>query len=350
MIEDFPELDPLLRALTADPAPAELTGEESAVAMFRAQRAVPRTAGRKRRFVPSMGMAAAAAMVVAAALTGGAYAAVLPTPIQHIAHRVLARIGVPDARHSPSSAGASSTGPSSTGPSSTGPSRLAAANPAAARTSGSFPSVTRTAAAVQNPLPVPPIVLSAVRTEVAAGSSVTLDGRLAPGGAPMADARVQLLELDGSRWRPVGAALTDGDGEATFTVRHVTRNTEFRLASRVVTTHTALSPPILVTVLPWLTVVISDGGPAGSDVITVTARSADPGDMVILQVATGTAWHDFTELRLNAAHQASFTVVVAAGQNYRVVLPATRTHAGAVSAPVQVPRGNRESATSHHRP
>jgi hypothetical protein len=340
MIEDFPELDPLLRALTADPAPAELTGEESAVAMFRAQQAVPRTAGRKRRFVPSMGMAAAAAVVVAAALTGGAYAAVLPTPIQHIAHRVLARIGVPDARHSPSSAG----------PSSPGPPKLAAANPAAARTSGSFPSVTRTAAAVQNPLPVPPIVLSAVRTEVAAGSSVTLDGRLAPGGAPMADARVQLLELDGSRWRPVGAALTDGDGEATFTVRHVTRNTEFRLASRVVTTHTALSPPILVTVVPGLTVVISDGGPTGSDVITVTARSADPGDVVILQVATGTTWRDFTELRLNAAHQASFTVVVAAGQNYRVVLPATRTHAGAVSAAAQVPRGNRESATSHHRP
>jgi hypothetical protein len=340
VIEDFPELDPLLRALTADPGPAELAGEEAAAAMFRAERAVPRPAGRKRRFVPSIGMAAAATIVVAGALTGGAYAAVLPTPIQHIAHRVLARIGVPDARHLASSPG---------------PSRAAARSSAmavASQPSGrSFPTVTRTASPSPGPLlPVPPIVLSAVRGEVAAGSSVTLDGRLARAGTPMADAPVQLLELDGSRWRPIGSALTGRDGEATFTVRHVTRNTEFRLASPVGTAGTALSPPILVTAVPWLTVTMSASALPGADVITVTARSADPGDVVTLQLAVGASWHDFTELRLNAARRASFTVAVAPGQYYRVVLPATSTHAGAISSAVQASRGIRESATSRHRP
>lgn len=330
MTEDFPELDPLIKALTAGPAPAELAGEDAVAAMFSARRA----ARSRSRFVPSLGMAAAAAIVVVA-LAGGAYAAVLPPPIQHIAHRVLARIGVPDAQRLGSPPV---------------PSPLSEHSSAVARQPGPVPPATAVAPATTAPTPLPGaappgphLLLGAVRTQIGAGSTAMLDGRLAP---PRPGVRVQLLELTGSRWRPAGTALTGRDGAAWFAVRHLTRNTVFRLAEP----GTTPSPPVLVTVVPRLTVTLSGSSLPGADVITVSARSAEPGDIVVLQLAAGGAWHDITELRLSSTRRASFTVAVAEGQYYRVVLLATSTHAVAISPALHQPRGNPASAKSRPQP
>jgi hypothetical protein len=319
--EEFAELDPLIKALTAGPAPAELAGEQAAVAMFSAQRAASATMRpRGRRLIPSLRplvSVPAATVAVLAALTGGAYAAVLPTSIQHIAHRVLARIGVPDAH------------PAGSQP---GPAPLAARSSAAALPAKPASSGVR----VPGPAPRLPLagapVLFAARGQVTAGSAVTLDGRGAPGVV------VQLLELTGSGWRPAGTELTGENGAVTFTVRHVTENTEFRLAG---------TGTVLVTVVPRLTVALSASTLPGAEVITAGARYAEPGDVVLLQLAVDGAWRDITEQQLDGLRQASFTVAVGQGQSYRVVLLATSTHAASVSAQVHGPRGNPASARSH---
>jgi hypothetical protein len=339
--EEFPELDPLIKALTAGPAPAELTGEQAAVAMFSAQRATAGTAGPPARSripasVRPLVSVPAATIVVLAALTGGAYAAVLPTSIQHIAHRVLARIGVPDAHPA-----ASQPGPAPLTVRST-----TAALPAKPASSG---------VRVPGPAPrVPPAgspVLLATRGQVAAGSAVTLDGRVAPEGTPRSGVLVQLLELSGSRWRPVAAARTDDYGVAVFTVRHVTANTEFRLAGSDAGSGAAGADTgtgtVLVTVVPRVTVARSASPLPGAEVITAGARYAEPGDLVLLQIALDGAWRDISEQPLDGTRQARFTVTVGQGQAYRVLLLATSTHAASISPQVREPRGNPESARSH---
>lgn len=54
-----------------------------------------RRRSRRLRFASAMSMAAAA-LVIIGGIAGAAYAAVLPAPVQHIAYRMLGRIGVPD--------------------------------------------------------------------------------------------------------------------------------------------------------------------------------------------------------------------------------------------------------------
>jgi hypothetical protein len=336
MSEDMPELDPLLRALTADPTAAELTGQDAAMAMFRdnyarsdADRARPPQRGR-RRFVPSLGMGAAAAFVVAAAFTGGAYAAVLPGPIQHIAYRVLARIGVPDAHHSGQPPA---------------PSPLAVQHSAATATPAAAPSATPGSAACPCPPPATQISLVAVRTQIAAGGSDMLSGWLTPGGKPRARVRVRLLVRPAgpsTGWRTYATAVTGGDGNAAFVVTHLTRNTSFQLAGP----GPALSTPVLVTVVPRVAVSLAGGSHAGIAALTATVQFAAEGDEVFLQTYASGAWRDVVEQQLDRAHQATFDVAAGQGQSYRVVLLATSSHAGSVSVQLHLPRGNPGSARS----
>jgi hypothetical protein len=87
-----PSLDCLVRALTAGPTADELVAEDAALARFRS------SARRPSRRLPYARRAALATVAVAVTLVGStaaAYAAVLPAPVQHVAHRFLDRIGVP---------------------------------------------------------------------------------------------------------------------------------------------------------------------------------------------------------------------------------------------------------------
>jgi hypothetical protein len=341
--EQYPALDPLFRALTAEAAPAELAGQEAAAAMFRANRTVPVTqpatlspaqpaaqdekARRKsrllrhrlrrhRRYVPSLGMAAAGAAVIAGAVTGGAYAAVLPAPIQHIAHKVLARIGVPDSHASPSRS------PQAAQPSPVTPSQQP--GPLQSHNPGQ-----------PGPSPLAPVSLTAARAQIPAGGQDILSGLLMPGGHPRGGVRLDLLERPaGSQgWRPAGTAVTSSDGAATFSVRHLTSDTSFRLSGP----GAALSAPVLVEVVPHVTISVASGTGPQTDTVDVSVRYADPGDAVDLQIFVNGAWRDLARQRLDHAHRAAFSVAAGVGQSYRVLLPATSAHASAVSGQVTVP-------------
>jgi hypothetical protein len=201
-----PCLDRLVRALTADGSADELADRPAAQAMFRDSRRRPR-----RRFAFSISTAAAAVV-----LTGGiaaAYGAVLPAPVQHIAYRMLAVIGVPDAHHTSPSV---STRPGATVIPSSAPS---SASPSAAPVQG-----TNTARI---------LALAAARARIPADGDDVLSGRLTRGGRAEPGARVRLFErvhgLPG--WRAAGSAVTDRKGDVTLTVHQLTSNASFRLTA-----------------------------------------------------------------------------------------------------------------------
>jgi hypothetical protein len=337
---DVPDLDPaelpdpalggLVRALTADGTADELAGRPAALAMFRDSRRRPR----RLRFAVSMSSAAAA--VVLAGGIASAYAAVLPGPVQHIAYRMLGSIGVPDT-HWP--------GPSS-GPSSTVP-RVAASHPSApsapaiaacgCQTPGSKPGPsagpgpgTRTAA--------PNLTLAATLTRIPANAGDVFSGRVTAGGSahprPEAGVRVQLSEhvASGPGWRAAGSAVTDGNGDVTLTVVHLTSDASFRLTGP----GGAVSSPVFVTVIPHVSLVVLPALRPGWARLTVAAPFAQAGDVVVLQELSGGVWHRVTVRPLGQDHLALFTVLrpLSGEMAYRVVIPRTAAHGRSVSRTV----------------
>jgi hypothetical protein len=319
-----PALDGLFRALTADGTADEMAGRAAALETFRAHAGRPprrhprRFQTRGRRLAVSLSSAAAALV-----LTGGiasAYAAALPAPVQHIAYRMLGRIGVPDT-HRPA-------------PSASGPAPGASAAPA--------PSASATAAC---PCPAtgqpgagsaPDLVLVAARTQVPTGGRDVLSGRLAPGGRPEAGVRVRLLERVAGHpgGRVAGSAVTNASGAVTLTVAHLDSNAWFRLTAR----GGVASVPVLITVIPPVSLHLAPGPRPGIDTLTARAPSAGTGDVVVLQERAGGVWYDVGRRVLGSGHLTSFSVLVpASGQvAYRVVLPRTAEHGRSVSVPVRV--------------
>jgi hypothetical protein len=220
-----------------------------------------------------------------------------------MAHRVLAPIGVPDTGHSPAS----------------GPAPLATETSPA-------PSATATAATPK----AAGLVLTATYPQVPAGGTDVLAGRLPTAGRRVSVELLAADPADPDAWHRVAVAATDRSGDVTFTERHLTRNTEFQLAGP----GTTVSAPVLVTVVPQLTVATSGGTVPGTDIITVSARYADPGNVVILQVFTNGSWHGIARQQLDRGHRTSFTVASGQRRVYRVLLPASTGHASAVSIPV----------------
>jgi len=312
-----PSLDRLIQALTADGSNDEIADRPVALAMFRDSRRRLR-----RRFAYRMSTAAAA--VVLAGGIAGAYGAVLPVPVQHIAYRMLAAIGVPDAhRPSPSSGarpGASVIPP--TASASVSPSVSRSVSPSAATTQGTnAPRI---------------LVLAAARARIPAGGDDVLSVRLTRGGRGEARVRVRLLErvagLPG--WRAAGSVVTDRRGDATLTVRQLTSNASFRLTAP----GGADSRPVVITVIPLVSLDLAPGKRAGSETLMAFAPFGDPGDAVVLQELSHGVWHGIGEHVLDRSHQASFTVRIprSGGREYRVVLRRTSSHGASVSARVRV--------------
>lgn len=309
-----PSLDLLVRALTADGSADELAGRQGALAMFRDSRRRPR-----RRF--SFPMSTAAAAVVIAAGLGSAYAALLPPPVQHLAYRFLDRIGVPDAHH-PSAPPSAATIPSTTSKTAV----PAAPIPASSGPASSGPARTPTPKPVQEPVTVRDLVLAPTFTRIPADGDDVLSGRVTAGGRPAPGVKVRLLEhvAGGPGWRYAGQAVTDRLGDVTFTVQDLTSNASFRLAGP----KGATSPPVVVTVVPPVSLELAAGQKKGTDVLTAVAPFADPGDPVVLQELSGTVWRRVGEHLLGPGRQASFTVRIpkSGGLEYRVVLPRTTRH------------------------
>ena len=328
-----PSVDRLIKVLTADGSADELAGRQAALAMFRDSRRRPR-----RRF--SFPMSTAAAAVVVAAGLASAYAALLPAPVQHIAYRILDGIGVPDAHH-PSARPSAATIPSTTSNS---------AVSAAPVQTGSGLTGTPTPNPAQDPIPAQDLVLASAYTRIAADGDDILSGRLALAGRAEPGVRVRLLEhVDGvPGWQYAGRAVTDRRGDVTFTVQHLTSNASFRLTGPKGTT----SLPVVVTVVPPVSLHLAAGRKRGTDLLTAVAPFADPGDPIVLQERSGKVWRSIGEHSLDQRHQAFFTVRIPASGDleYRVVLPRTSRHGRSRSSQVRVGPARPEPTPQPTRP
>ena len=182
-----PDLDHLIRALTADGRPDELADRDAALASFRAasQRGTAHGVAGPPRGKPFRGLPArltviGAALAVAAGVIAAAYTHALPEPVQEVAHSMFAPLGVPDGQLTPG------TVPSS------GSTGITIA------TAGGKPHRTAPGGAARTPSPRPAdeylITVAVSRTRVAAGGSVTLAGRVTDHGRALAGVRVRLFE------------------------------------------------------------------------------------------------------------------------------------------------------------
>jgi hypothetical protein len=370
-----PGVDELFRTLTSGPTQAELGGEQSAMAMFRASVSPPAShptvpfraqrpaagparsgsarsgpARSARRLSGRSGgwgirLAAALVLVVAVALASAAYTAVLPQPMQLLAHRVLGFAGVP----SPHGAGSSSHrrhhGTSGTpGRPGSSPGHSAPGHPAPGRTptpsahKSGHPSPSSSA----SPSPsaaVGPAELSASASSavILAGSQVVIDGQFTRSGVGVQGVTVQLIEryVGHLFWHLAGTAQTTSDGNVAVTVSAVPANAVFRLRVPGV----AHSTKVLVIVRPTVTVVLTPGSAGLRDVLMVSTLYARRGNLVWLQVDESGSWTNLRHHRLNAAGRTAFVLSGKRLQNLqvRVLLVATVRHGSSISNTQTVP-------------
>jgi hypothetical protein len=379
-----PGLGALLGMLAADATPDELTGENAALAMFRAnsQPGVPAPspaepdfgvgefdtdefdAGRARAFQPlAFGppetepgllgapgasgpraggrsapggrhprrqarrvglMAAAVTLAAAAGFAVAAYTEALPAPLQQAAFHALGFAGVP-ASHHPAPSAASSRAPGNArghgSPHKPAPSTSASPQPSS---SGTVPLAGQAS-----------LSITVTSGRIVAGRSDTFTAQLSDKSGGVAGASVSLLEREAGQtaWQLAGTATTGGNGTAALTASDLTANAAFRLKGPEGT----LSRPVLVIVIPPVSASLSgSNGKTGG--ITASSPLAAPGNIVVLQILSGRHWMSLQMARLNGANQAQFMVRSRPRQRrYRVVLAPTASHGLSVSNAVMVP-------------
>ena len=359
-----PAVDELFRTLTSEPTPAELAGEQSAVAMFRANitpPASPATAPiptrrlaaqpkpsvtRLFRRSPGWGirLAAAVVIVLAVAMASAAYTAALPQPVQLLAHQVLGFAGVPNPARSahPGGWNRHPHGAPTSRNSGSSPGQATHGHPAP----GGTPSPQAHKSATPGTSPSPPpsaatgraqLSASASSAEIPAGSEVVIDGQLTRSGAGVQGVTVQLVErLVGHRfWHLGGTGQTTADGNVAITVSAVPANAVFRLRVRGV----AHSVNVLVTVIPPITATLTPGAGGLRDVLAVSTQYAHRGNVVQLEVQTGGSWTYLRAKRLNGAGKTTFVISGRrlANHKVRVVLLATARHGASISNTQTVP-------------
>jgi hypothetical protein len=344
-----PGLGALLGMLAADATPDELTGENAALAMFRANRqpavpvaepgllgapgtSGPRAGGRSapagrhpRRQARRVGlMAAAVTLAAAAGFAVAAYTEALPAPLQQAAYHALGFAGVPASHRSAPSAAPSHAPGNARGHGSSpkpGPSK-----PPSPQPSSSGPvSLTGQAS----------LSITVASGRIVAGRSDTFTAHLSDKSGSVAGASVSLLEREAgqSAWQQAGTATTGGNGTGVITASNLTMNAAFRLKGPDGT----LSGPVLVIVMPPVSATFS-GSKAKTGGITASSPLAAPGNIVVLQIQSGGHWMSLQMGRLNGANQAQFMVRSRLRQRrYRVVLLPTASHGLSVSNAVTVP-------------
>jgi hypothetical protein len=380
-----PGVDELFRTLTSEPTSAELADERSALAMFRANisptasqptapiptapipagpipaapnrigptRVSRSAAGHARPVTRLFGrsggwgirLAAAVVIVLAVGLASAAYTAVLPQPIQLLAHRVLGAIGVPSPPHvgntssppprrhrsAPPQPGRSSAH-ASPGPSAPAGTPRPTAHKSAAPTVS--PSASRSPSAATGPAALSASASSAV---VTAGSQVVISGQFTRSGTGVQGVTVQLIEhlVGDPFWHLAGTAQTTTDGNVAVTVPAVTANAVFRLRDFGV----AHSANVLVIADPPVTATLTPGAAGLRDVLMVSTLYAHRGNVVQLEVLESGVWTYLRQRRLNAAGKTAFVLSGKRLQNLevRVVLLATVRHGGSISNTQTVP-------------
>lgn len=381
-------LGQLFSDLTSPPVDSELAGQQAALAMFRAVRAeqvraeqpAGATAAQTRVLGPATGkpsrhparrasrparkariggrlVAFAMFLALAGGFAAAGYAAALPAPLQRVAYQILGFAGVPDARqphltntppasthpvdhHRP----ASSPSPSAPSPASPGPSHHRSPTPKP-------PSHSRSHHPTSPGHPAGPvqIAIAATQQEIIAGQNVQITASLTTGSQPGAGIKISLLEKEighpghsgggpgapaGRGWRVVQTTPTDAHGQATFTVSSLTTNALFRVAGP----HGAVSSRLAVVVVPPVTASLKSGPRLKLDLLVASSPLAQRGDVVELEAYVRGLWRVVRLRRLHADGQAAFTIPLRKiTVTYRVVLPATRTHAESTSNQLTAP-------------
>jgi hypothetical protein len=336
---DAGSLDPgvsqLFRTLTSEAAHGELASEQDALAMFRAHHHLPTqviTVQPAQRRAPRwrLRLAAATAAALVAGLAAAAYAAALPPPVQNFAYRELGFLGVP-ALHQPR------RGHGSTRPGHTAPNRHSRTLPAPAP---SGPGAPGHRASPPPSAHAGPDVLAAVSaaSNIAAGTTATIDGKLTRSGGAVAGVTVTLLERRAlaSGWKVAGSGKTTSAGNVAISVSALATNAAFRLTGP----DRARSPVVIVTVSPPVTLDLRTGSRRIRDVLVVSTLDARPGNIVVLQIQSASgAWIGFRSTRLNVNGKARFVLDGRRLKNkqIRVKLRAGLLHASSLSAAVTVP-------------
>ena len=326
---------PLVAALRAPATPAELAGQDQALAMFRAAR--PGVRGRTLRRLGLSG----AGIVLGLGLTGGvaaAYTTGLPDPMQNALHSAIKPFGVPapptahtrrlrqQLRRARELAGLRGTAqhrhPLGPVPRHRENETTALPPTRASMPGAPAPSSSPTSAAAPASLSATPST-----TVVPVHSGLVVSGRLARGGSGLSDRPVYLAELapGTSGWRRVAAGRTDSDGAVSLTVPALTSNVRLRLVSESGVT----SRQIPIAVVPALSVTLARS--QGQRVATVTADGGVAGDDLVLLRRNGTAWTKVAATTLDGSSSGTFTVPGPGSTRvrYRVRLPATGRHAAA---------------------
>ncbi|HTZ93814.1 MAG TPA: hypothetical protein VMB74_15585 [Streptosporangiaceae bacterium] len=376
-----PGIDQLFRILTGGPAEGELAGEQDALAMFRANvsplasqglvngATVPfrpiqdgsipagRPASEPKRSVRhpfraparwGLRLGVAGVIAIAGGTAAAAYAAVLPAPVQNLAHQLLGGIGVPDAhhrQHTGSSRGHGHQIGASGSHSSTAPGRSARPSQGVKPSPSVHASVKPSTSPRVSPSPSPStttgsavLTASAPSTNIPAGTAPVINGQLTRSGTGIPGVTVTLIErLTGQLlWHVAGTGQTDPAGNVTVTGPPLTQNAVFRLRFP----GGVHSTGVLVTVTPQVDVVLTPGASALRDLLTVTTQYARAGNVVWLEVqsANGT-WVKLRKKRLNADGKTWFILSGKRLKNktVEVLLVATIRHASAVSNTAIVP-------------
>jgi hypothetical protein len=343
-------LDELLQALAGPASPAELAGEQAALAMFRNSGTSSTGAGYRRRAVAgrtggpgqfatrqirkptrwNLRLVAATAVVLCGGMAAAAYAAALPAPVQRLAHEVFQFAGVPG-----SQAGSGGTGSAHGalgGNRTSAPASLGSPAPSAAAPSvGVAGPSAGTGAAV--------LSATADSTQITAGTGVLITAQLSWPGQAVTGLTITVLERSAlaAAWHAVGSAPASAAGNAVVVVPVVGTDAVFR----VVVPGVAISPPVRITVVPAVSVALQAGS-GRSDVLTVSVPYGQEGDQIVLQVSThGGGWTYLQQGSLTPLRRASFQLSATrlGGNEIRAVLLPTGLHDGSMSAPVTVPAG-----------
>ena len=338
-----PGLAQLIATLSSGPVGNELAGEQAAVAMFLANFRPPEPAAtrrvRRRLWNPGFSRfwlaGIAAALVVVGGFAAAAYNQALPAPVQHLAYDAFHIIGVPDAHHGHAT-GANHLSPS---PHSGGHHRGRGHAAPSSGVQPTPPPSVRPSTKPTHSAPTGPVVVSvqAVASLVTAGTQTAIDVQVTAGGRADPGLTITLVEHSAGTpgWQVAGRETTNGRGQATFTTPDLDTNTRFRVTDR----KGDVSPVVVVKVRPTVSASLTLGPRGIDDYVTVSARYAQPGDVVILQVMRDGGWVTLKARRLNGTDATTFTVSATrqAGKMMQVVLLPTRFHAGAISNSVMVP-------------
>lgn len=368
-----PALAPLLGALTTGPTPGELAGQDAALAMYRAAHAGPQAAPLSRRAARLRGRSRAserrvrgrlAVLTTLAVVAGGfvaaGYAAVLPSPLQDMAHHYLgfpgARLGV----HATPVGQVRRTPGGKAGHGADGRARHGGGGSSPLTLPGEHPSPSRLGTVLD-------AWAASSDGRQAAGAAVAITAALTHDGKSVPGSDVGLFERPaGQRHRHlVAMGQTGRHGTVTLRARSLTTNARFV----VIGLDGVESQPVTIIVIPRVSLRVQGGKHHGREALVVTCRFAVPGDKVLLQirqdarwqpghgrrwsrgdgqVAGGRAggWHpgawqtvNLTEFGKNGMASFGMTAPLP-GLAYRVVLLATAEHGRSVSNVVVIKAGD----------